>query len=385
MNYIVLNGKRSDEIRGLLISSLPPITKPKMRTSSEEIDGRDGDIITKLGYSAYDKEFEIGLAGNYNVDDVISYFDSSGEVIFSNEQDKYYKYQLLDQIDFDRLLRFKKAKIKMHVQPFKYDSVADAQKFNNSYFEIENQKKTASGKRITVTVKDGNINISTRTYSQPLEIMIPVKVHCNGNENALWYVTAEAKGTGAEYIGIRVCKDAPNNPQTLGYTIMYLQDGHEVHQWQNLTDIDRTYNYLYIYVAPNHKLDVDLRVSVTNINHYFAVENKGNVYAKPIYKIRGAGLIDLYTHYGQAGAISSKWRVRMNLSLLQELIIDVNSFDAYIIDENGNKVYQNRNLLGDYDRLIIETGNRYITWNNGTGDDYGIIDSITVDEYSRWI
>ena len=70
MNYIVLNGIKSNTINGLLISTLPSITKPKIRTEAEEIPGRDGDIVTKLGYSAYDKSFEIGLFGNYDVDEV---------------------------------------------------------------------------------------------------------------------------------------------------------------------------------------------------------------------------------------------------------------------------------------------------------------------------
>ena len=48
MNYIVLNGMKSTLIKGLLISELPPITKPLIRTKTEEIDGRDGDIVTKL-------------------------------------------------------------------------------------------------------------------------------------------------------------------------------------------------------------------------------------------------------------------------------------------------------------------------------------------------
>lgn len=119
-NYIILNGVNSNTITGLLISTLPPITKPKQRTQIEEIDGRDGDIVTKLGYSAYDKEIEIGLYGDFDIDDVIAYFNSEGTVTFSNEPDKYYNYQILDQIDYEKLIRFKKAKIKMHVQPFKY-------------------------------------------------------------------------------------------------------------------------------------------------------------------------------------------------------------------------------------------------------------------------
>ena len=118
--YIVLNGKHSRAVLGLLISELPPITKPKMRTQTETVDGRDGDIVTPLGYSAYNKTLKIGLTYNYNIDEVIEYFNSEGRVIFSNEPDKYYRYAIYDQIDFDKLIRFKEAEVNFHVQPFKF-------------------------------------------------------------------------------------------------------------------------------------------------------------------------------------------------------------------------------------------------------------------------
>ena len=124
MNSITLNGVSSNTISGLLIQSLPPISKPLMRAQVEEIDGRAGDIITKLGFAAYDKYISIGLYGNYNVDEVIKFFNSEGEVIFSNEPDKYYKYTILSQIDFERLLRYRTATIAFHCQPYKY-SIAE--------------------------------------------------------------------------------------------------------------------------------------------------------------------------------------------------------------------------------------------------------------------
>ena len=118
--YIIINGVSSRNIDGLLIQSLPPITKPKIRTSIEEIDGRDGDIVTTLGYAAYDKPITIGLKGDYNVDDIIEYFNTSGKITFSNELDKYYNFAIYDTIDFNKLIRFKTANINLHVQPFKY-------------------------------------------------------------------------------------------------------------------------------------------------------------------------------------------------------------------------------------------------------------------------
>lgn len=154
MNWIELNGVKSTDIKGLLISSLPPITKPMMRSMVEEIDGRDGDIITKLGYSAYDKKMEIGLFGDYDVDAVIEYFNSEGQVVFSNEPGKYYRYQILQQIDLEKLLRFKKATVVFHVQPFKYSAVNEVLSFqdiaNNSEIDIVNRGNIYSKPIITI-------------------------------------------------------------------------------------------------------------------------------------------------------------------------------------------------------------------------------------------
>ena len=163
-NYIILNGQSSDEITGLLIQTLPAISQPKIRTQIEEIDGRDGDIITKLGYSAYNKEISIGLYGDYDVDQVIAYFtnNQNGKVTFSNEEDKYYNYEILEQIDFERLIRFKTATVKMHIQPFKYSNVEKIKSFtitNQTSINVRNTGNYVSKPTITIT-GTGTINLS---------------------------------------------------------------------------------------------------------------------------------------------------------------------------------------------------------------------------------
>lgn len=160
--YIILNGVSSLTISGLLIQNLPPISKPKQRVEVEEIDGRDGDIITYLGYGAYDKEFKIGLYGSYDVDEIISYFNSQGTVIFSNEEDKYYNYQIIEQIDFDKLLRFKEATVKMHMQPFKYSAEDNKKVFSvidTTQISIRNVGNIYSRPVLTIT-GTGTINLS---------------------------------------------------------------------------------------------------------------------------------------------------------------------------------------------------------------------------------
>lgn len=167
-DYIILNGTSSQTIPGLLIQNLPPISKPKQRVEIEEIDGRDGDIVTYLGYGAYDKEFKIGLFGSYDVDEIISYFNSEGTVIFSNEEDKYYNYQIIEQIDFDKLLRYKEATVKMHVQPFKYSA--------------EDNQKVFSVDSTTASI---SIRNSGNIYSKPVITITgsgSIDLYLNGNQ-----------------------------------------------------------------------------------------------------------------------------------------------------------------------------------------------------------
>lgn len=118
--YIIINGKSSKNVTGLLIQSLPPISKPAKRVDFDEIDGRDGDKSLFLGWEAYDKTISIGLKPDAFIDDIIEYFNQSGEIIFSNEIDKFYKFSCYNKIDFNRLVRYKTANVVVHVQPFKY-------------------------------------------------------------------------------------------------------------------------------------------------------------------------------------------------------------------------------------------------------------------------
>lgn len=120
MTYIEWKGKRSDTIPGLIICELPPISKPKMRTSITKIDGRDGDIIEELGYESYTKNVKIGLTRNYDVDAIAKYFTGEGTLVFSDESSRVYNSKIIDKVDYEKLLHFKTATVKFHTQPFKY-------------------------------------------------------------------------------------------------------------------------------------------------------------------------------------------------------------------------------------------------------------------------
>lgn len=157
--YVIINGVNSNTITGLIISKLPPVSKPQMRVLTEQIDGRDGDINTPLGFSAYDKPLEIGLTAEADVNEVIAYFNQAGEIIFSNEPDKYYNFAIYDAIDFEKLIRFKTATINLHTQPYKYSNTQGAIALNSGSNTVVNSGNTVS-KPDLILEGSGVVNLS---------------------------------------------------------------------------------------------------------------------------------------------------------------------------------------------------------------------------------
>ena len=145
--YVTINGVSSLTIPGLAIRELPSISKTLMRNQKETIDGRDGDIITELGYSAYDKTLEIGLFGTYDINQIIAFFNQKGTIVFSDEDDKYYNFTILDQIDYDRLVKFRTASVRIHCQPFKYP-------LTETPVEVTPELLTGEGSNITLDNTD---------------------------------------------------------------------------------------------------------------------------------------------------------------------------------------------------------------------------------------
>ena len=94
------------------------------------VDEDTGEVVSIERHNVIvDREVELQ---EEHIDEIIEYFNSSGVVTFSNEPDKYYKYSIYEQIDFERLIRFKTAEVTLHVQPFKYSLLEQPQTFSIS-------------------------------------------------------------------------------------------------------------------------------------------------------------------------------------------------------------------------------------------------------------
>lgn len=167
MNYINFKNVDSRSLSGLMICELPPISKPQMRIETTVIEGKDGDITENLGYSAYDKTVKIGLTKGYDLNRIIKYFSGAGNLILSNEPDKFYIAEIFEAISYERLVKFKVTDIKFHVQPFKY--LVDEQPTileisEQEQLEVINQGNEES-KPIITLYGEGIITVSVNNHA----------------------------------------------------------------------------------------------------------------------------------------------------------------------------------------------------------------------------
>lgn len=355
INHIELNGTKSTDVKGLMIQSLPPITKPKVRTSIEEIDGRDGDIVTRLGYAAYDKEVGIGLHGDFDIDDAISFFDSEGEAVFGNEPDKYYRYQIIDRIDFERLIRFRTATVKMHVQPFKYDAVDRTFEVVNQLIGIKDSSTSRFG--VTAASSGGSVRVAGKA-TNTCKIMVPIdRIVLSGS----YTLTAEASGDAAG-CAFKLVSRADPDGDSFGGTYIELKDNGTA---SITADSDAEYDALWLYVQAGTSLDFTLSATMSS-NDFSSITltNRGNVISRPTVTVYGSGSVEL--------AINA---VTVLSFAIDDgyITVDAEEMNAY----HGNAL-MNRRVTGDYADLTLKAGENVISWR-------GDVTGIKVEDFSRWL
>ena len=358
MNYIVLNGIRSTTIPGLMIQTLPPISKPLLRTQIDVIDGRDGDIVTPLGFSAYDKAITIGLYGDFDIDRVIQYFSASGTVIFSNEPDKYYNYAIYAQIDYDQLIRYRTATVTFHVQPFKYAAADATVSLINDFFRLTDAIKTNNG--ITASISNGVLSIlgSAETTAEILLRIPPVYLSIGE-----YVFRAYANGQNAGICKIGLCNVSPSDP--FGAGEVTLQDGSVVSISGTLASA-YDYDTLYICVEPGEiNISVSVQIAPANNNNGLRIVNNGNYISKPKLTVHGCGDIGVLLNGTQT--------LLIRLAADRYVTIDAAAMDAY---KDG--VLKNRSVTGDYGKLQLPPGANVITFD-------GMVQQLDITDYSRWI
>lgn len=369
MNYITLNGKRSLLIKGLLISELPPITKPLVRTKIEEVDGRDGDIVTKLGYAAYDKKMSIGLFGDFSIDDIIEYFDSEGEVIFSNEPDKFYRYKILNQIDFERLIRFRTATVVFHVQPFKYSAVSDELTYTKSQMFLSDQgyDTTINGLRMKAGAflywDEREMQLTGTATESTIEFYIPIRPLTlkDGHHYTIKNGYSNTHHTGGDKAEMRVIKNTPTSGNTAGGKVLSFTSDQE-ESWTQ--DGNMVCNYLYVKTTAAQTYDIYFEPIIEDDSNIIELFNKGNVISRPKITIYASSADTITINGNISAAIDYGY-----------ITLDCETYNAYKGD-----VLKNRAVTGDLKTLKFNPGVNTLTFT-----DSGKVGKIVIKDYSRWI
>lgn len=343
MNYIVWKGEDSRELKGLIICELPPISKPKMRVTETAIDGVDGSIIEELGYSSYDKALTIGLTQNADINAIIKYFTGSGEVVFSNEASKYYKANIIGQIDFARLVRFRTATVIFRTQPFKY--------LVNEEAVTTGSQQVVESYLITNGVYADGTNVTTEDEGENWEVTTKF-IEVNSSQQ--YSIT----GTITE-AGSPISVYQYNEGKTLLYTT-------------SVSKTDGSFTFVTLSNAKYIKFDaytpiVDwstVNLTERNLKTNYTVWNNGNQKSKPLIRIVGAGQVDCIVN----GNTVFRYTFPENVS---EVYIDSELQDAYL-----GSVLKNRNMAGDFP--ILQAGKNTITFD-------GTVTEAEISARSKWI
>lgn len=357
--WIKLNGVSSDTIQGLLIQTLPPITKPMMRTEIEEIDGRDGDIVTELGYAAYDKQFNIGLHGTFDIDAVIKFFASKGTVTFSNEPDKYYYYRIDAQIDFAKLRRFRTATITMHVQPYKY-AVGETTSIDLDMIALS---ANTEGRGIKLENDGDSIHIYGTAISSGT-ISASLVSHTLNGESILYWITGTADG-GSFMLKVTVGGSSVYvnafGAEQCGYTILDMSNysGSPV-------------SGLLFSNTEGQTIDVRLYMAYVggSSTASISIENSGNVLSTPTYLLIGSKSWTMSIDGTAVGTFA--------MGTGATVYVDTLNLNA----QKSDGTYFNRSVTGDYEDMRLPIGTHTITF---ASSDTGASMVCVIEQPSRWI
>jgi len=144
----------------LLVNELPPIIKAPRDMNKIIIPGRDGFLTEDFGtYGSIVKSCKCTILDIAMADQILAWLDGSGDVVFSNQDDRKYEASIINQIPFERILeQWHKFIVIFDCQPFAYALENDLLTFITSPSTFYNLGTTAS-KPIIKVYGDGEIDL----------------------------------------------------------------------------------------------------------------------------------------------------------------------------------------------------------------------------------
>lgn len=121
-NWFIYNGINSMEFENLIVEELPNIDFANEEVNVIDVPGRNGNLHIKTGrYNSSLKTIKCTLKNLNDIDTLASWLCGSGEIIFSSQNDRYFKCYFTNQISLERVMvQFRSFIIQLECEPFGY-------------------------------------------------------------------------------------------------------------------------------------------------------------------------------------------------------------------------------------------------------------------------
>lgn len=151
-NFIVFKGFNTKGI--FLIEELPIVPTANVKQDIIEIDGRHGFLTdSQEAYEPIDIDVELKIYNKKDIQKVRNIFRGSGQLILSNQPDRYYKATVVSKLDFERVIRqFHTVLVTFKLQPHAYETKDNTiiLKPKGTPYTLENNTNATSQPEITI-------------------------------------------------------------------------------------------------------------------------------------------------------------------------------------------------------------------------------------------
>ena len=227
-NYVIFNGKSTEDIA--LIEELPVVSRAERDIDFIEIDGRHGFLtFDKNRYKPVDYSIELKVNGKANRDLIRNIFIGNGDLILSNESDRYYKAVITGTVTVERQLKeLYKINVSFKLQPFSYVRTKET---------------------IIITATPHIIDNPTNTTSQPT-----IKIYgrgtsylnINGNIIELKNITSDGLILDFELKEAYDFNKVSKNTDVFGVYKEFIVGSNTISWTDNITKIEVTPNWRYL-------------------------------------------------------------------------------------------------------------------------------------------
>lgn len=164
--YFIFNGINSLE-KKIILKEHPIITSPQLRDDGIVIDGRSGKLhYDQEIYDSFVRTLECTIIDHsIDIRSISSWLKGFGKIIFSNELDKFYKVNIVNQIDFTNIAdRIHEFPLTLEFEPFAYEITETLIELTNeSGFEIRNSNTSIYPKIKVFGSGDVSLNINNQS------------------------------------------------------------------------------------------------------------------------------------------------------------------------------------------------------------------------------